>query len=164
MAHPRHEEVRQRYGGRCGYCGVAEQESGGELSIDHHQPVSAGGDDTDANLIYCCFRCNFYKGDFFPTADDLRQGFRILHPLHDDVVPHLRENPATGRVEPLTETGRFHAKLLHLNRPQLVELRLTRRLHSLLAESCQLLRDENESLRNQVLMLEQCVQELRRLQ
>ena len=35
MAHPRHEEVRRRYGLRCGYCGVSEAETGGELTVDH---------------------------------------------------------------------------------------------------------------------------------
>jgi HNH endonuclease len=55
MAHPRHEEVRGRYHNRCGYCSVSETETGGELTIDHFQPVSAGGNDSDDNLVYCCF-------------------------------------------------------------------------------------------------------------
>jgi hypothetical protein len=58
MAHPRHEEVRERYGRCCGYCGVSETETGGELTIDHFRPVSASGDDSADNLVYACFRCN----------------------------------------------------------------------------------------------------------
>lgn len=56
MAHPKNLEVRQRYEGRCGYCGVSEGETGGELTVDHFRPLCAGGDDTDDNLVYCCFR------------------------------------------------------------------------------------------------------------
>jgi len=33
-----------------------------------------------------------------------------------------------GRLDPLTETGRFHIALLHLNRPALVSYRLQKRL------------------------------------
>jgi xanthine dehydrogenase iron-sulfur cluster and FAD-binding subunit A len=164
MAHPKHSAVRERYAARCGYCTVSEGESGGDLTVDHFQPVSAGGDDAGDNLVYCCFRCNGYKADFYPDATDRRKGFRILHPLREDIAAHLNEIRTTGRIEALSETGRFHVDLLHLNRPQLVELRLSRRLHALLAESCQLLRDENEHLKNQITMLEQCVRELRRLQ
>lgn len=64
MPHPRHQEVRQRYQRCCGYCGVTETEGGGELTVDHFRPVSAGGDDREENLVYACFRCNLYKGDF----------------------------------------------------------------------------------------------------
>jgi HNH endonuclease len=164
MAHPKHSAVRERYNAKCGYCSVTERESGGDLTVDHFQPVSAGGADTDENLVYCCFRCNGYKADFYPDAEDRRKGFRVLYPLHDEIATHLNEIPTAGRIEAFSETGRFHIDLLNLNRPQLVELRLSRRLHELLAESCKLLREENEQLKNQIAMLEQCVRELRRLQ
>ena len=39
---------------RCGYCGVSETSSGGELTIDHYRPVSQNGDDSDDNLVYAC--------------------------------------------------------------------------------------------------------------
>ncbi len=162
MAHPRHKDVRRRYRGRCGYCDVAEAETGGELTVDHYQPTSAGGDDSEDNLVYCCFRCNSYKGDFVPTPEDMHHGFRILHPLLDDLTLHLRENPHIGALEPLTETGRFHIDLLYLNRPQLIELRLPRKLHGLLTESYTVLRDENEHLRFQIVLLEHYLKELER--
>jgi len=164
MAHPRLEEVRQRYGCRCGYCGVSETASGGELTIDHYRPVSAGGNDEDDNLVYACFRCNTYKGDFFPSADDLQHGRRILHPLLDQVAQNLRANEQTGRLEPLTDTGRFHLFLLRLNRPQLLEQRLTQRMQELLSQSLRLLRNENEVLRLRVVLLELYLRELQRRQ
>jgi hypothetical protein len=36
----RRARVRERYGARCGYCGVHENEAGSELEIDHFQPRS----------------------------------------------------------------------------------------------------------------------------
>jgi hypothetical protein len=164
MAHPRHEEVRRRYHRCCGYCGVSETETGGELTVDHYQPVSAGGDDRDDNLIYACFRCNTYKGDFYPSPDDSRAGNRILHPLLDSVASHVGENPQTGLLEPLTPSGRFHILLLRLNRPQLVEPRLARRLRELLLEAYQWLRHDEEVLRLRVVLLETYLRELKRRQ
>jgi hypothetical protein len=31
---------------------VSETDAGGELTVDHYDPVSAGGDDSPENLIY----------------------------------------------------------------------------------------------------------------
>ncbi len=162
MAHPRHEEVRERYHHCCGYCGVGEIETGGELTIDHFQPVSAGGDDSDDNLVYACFRDNTYKGDFWPSPADLKLGRRLLHPFLDDLSVHLRENQLTGRLEPLTPTGEFHLFLLRLNRPQLVECRLARRMGQLLSEGYRLLRDENERLWVRIVLLETYLREVSR--
>jgi len=161
MAHPRHDEVRRRYGFRCGYCGVSEANTGGELTVDHYQPVTAGGDDSDENLVYACFRCNTYKGDYIPTPADIQHARRVLHPLRDPLSFHLRENEQTGWLEPLTDTGRFHVLLLRLNRPQLVEHRFRGRLAQLLAASTELLQEENQTLRRRVTALEEY---LRRLQ
>jgi 5-methylcytosine-specific restriction endonuclease McrA len=91
MPHPKHEEVRQRYGRRRGYCGVTETETGGELTVDHFRPVTAGGDDAAENLVYACFRCNSYKGDFFPSTGDARNGRRLLHAYLDRFAEHIRE-------------------------------------------------------------------------
>jgi hypothetical protein len=134
VAHPKHEDVRRRYQARCGYCGVSESDTGGELSVDHFRPLSAQGDDSDDNLVYTCIRCNLYKGDFWPSAKDLRLGCRLLHPLRDVLARHLQLNEQTGKLEPLTQTGRFHIALLHLNRPPLVAHRLRRRRAALLTE------------------------------
>ena len=48
------ESVRALYDFRCGYCGVTETESGGQLEIDHFLPRSHGGKDTLDNLVYAC--------------------------------------------------------------------------------------------------------------
>src|SRR5262249_18721409 len=115
VAHPKHQEVRRRFAFRCGYCGVTEVDAGGELTVDHFHPVSAGGDDSDDNLVYACPRCNLHKSDILPVPNLSCPEQRLLHPLRDDVTRHIRENKEAGFLEPLTETGRFHIATLRLN-------------------------------------------------
>ena len=163
MAHPRHARVRQRYHYRCGYCGVSEADTGGELTVDHYRPRAADGDESAINLVYACIKCNQFKGNFFPNADDLQHGRRVLHPMQDDFSVHLCENAQTGHLEPLTETGRFFITLLQLNRPALVEHRLRRWLAALLAEKQRILEAENAQLRAIIAAQERYVAHLRQL-
>lgn len=58
MSHPLFEAVQQRYRRSCGYCGVTETTAGGELTLDHYRPRSAGGSDDFDNLVYACIKCN----------------------------------------------------------------------------------------------------------
>lgn len=58
------EQVKAKFGGRCGYCGEVHQ----RLQIDHIHPVSLsyslrkGKDVNDSdNLMPACFSCNNYK-------------------------------------------------------------------------------------------------------
>lgn len=154
MAHAKHEQVRERYGFRCGYCGVTETDTGSELTVDHFRPVSRDGDDGDDNLVYSCFKCNLFKGGFYPNAEDSAAGRRILHPLLDDADPHIRFDEGTGRLEPLSETGRFHLAMLQLNRPALVQHRLRERMNRRLVERRQLLEDEIAMLTTTITALE----------
>jgi len=147
VAHAKHGEVRLLYGQRCGYCGVAEIDAAGELTVDHYRPVSAGGGDGDENLVYACSRCNLYKGDFWPSEEDVANGRRVLHPLKDSIELHLRLDDPSGHLQPLTDTGRFHITMLHLNRPALIAYRLRQRHALMLAEKQHLLEREIQHLR-----------------
>jgi hypothetical protein len=116
--------IRAHYGFRCGYCGVAETESGGQLEIDHFFPQSRGGQDTLDNLVYACRTCNAFKGDYWPppgASSDLM----LLHPKRDDLTAHMDSLP-DGRLIGLTKRGWFHIQRFRLNRFQLIELRLQR--------------------------------------
>ena len=115
--------VRLRYQYRCGYCGVEETDVGAELTVDHFQPRSHNGTDDADNLVYCCNACNQFKGDYWQP----HKMERVLHPLLDALTEHLTER-RNGRLQGLTETGRFHISRLHLNRPALVANRKRRRL------------------------------------
>lgn len=154
MAHPQHDIVRQRYEFRCGYCGVSEADTGGALTVDHFRPVSAGGDDADNNLVYACFKCNQYKGNFRPSAEDERNGHRVLHPRNDRIEEHTRLDDRTGLLEGLTETGCFHIVLLQLNRPALVQHRLQSCVTRWLSQRREMLEDEVAMLTSTITGLE----------
>ena len=163
MAHPRQDAVRECYLFRCGYCGVSEVDAGGQLTVDHHIPVSAGGDDSDDNLVYCCSRCNLFKADFIPDPEQQARGIRLLHPLRDDLDEHIAFNEETGELEPLTPTGRFHIVWIHLNRPELVAHRLRELLIVAVQERLQLLEGEVARLRAKLLKREEEEKELNNL-
>jgi hypothetical protein len=150
MAHPQLQTVRERYAFCCGYCGVSEADVGGELTVDHFRPVSAGGDDSDANLVYACVRCNQYKGALLPDATELAYEQRLLHPLRDDLLAHLREDESTGHMEGLTATGRFHIAALRLNRSALIMHRQRRYLAVLLEARLEQALAENKGLRERM--------------
>jgi 5-methylcytosine-specific restriction endonuclease McrA len=61
------EQVRRRANFACEFCGASETDVGGQLTIDHFQPKSKGGNDSLENLLYSCIRCNQYKQDYWPT-------------------------------------------------------------------------------------------------
>lgn len=132
MAHSKHEQVRRRFQFRCGYCGVAEKDTGGELTIDHFQPVSEGGQDDDDNLVYACFRCNLYKARYFGAALSGHR-FSLLHPLLDD-IEQLIQQDYNGMLVGLTDQAKDHIAILHLNRPQLVAYRWRKQQIALLRE------------------------------
>lgn len=161
MSHPLFDAVRRRYRYACGYCGVTETTVGGELTLDHYRPRSAGGSDEFDNLVYACMKCNQYKSDFWPDDDDLVQGRRLLQPGIDDVSVHLTEDESTGHLQGLTPTGVFHILVLRLNRPQLVAHRLARRLQRVLDEKIRLLEQQNVELERTIAAQERYLDVLR---
>ncbi len=160
MPHPLHEQVRRSFAFRCGYCGAREAEVGGELTVDHYQPRAAGGTDALSNLVYSCSRCNQYKGEFWPTSEQLTAGFFVLHPKQDELAKHLQENEFTGELEALTITGDFHLRLLHLNRPQLIAQRMERRAFGLLRQRAELLETQIKQHEQTIQALEEYVRVL----
>ena len=52
------ELVRRRAQYCCEYCGLHEHDVSGQLTIDHIQPLSKGGNDDVDNLAYSCIWCN----------------------------------------------------------------------------------------------------------
>lgn len=116
------EEVRQRAGRACEFCGVSETDTGGQLTADHFQPKTKGGADDLANLLYCCFRCNQYKRDYWPSE---AHEPRLWNPRRELRREHFIDLD-DGRLHPLTPVGTFTIRRLRLNRPPLVAWRLRR--------------------------------------
>jgi hypothetical protein len=115
--------VRQRAGLACEYCGVTETDTGGELTIDHYRPRTAGGSDAAENLLYCCHHCNEYKADYWSDRPD---GIPLWNPREQPLADHLLFL-ADGTLYPITAVGEFTLKRLRLNRTALVAHRLRRR-------------------------------------
>jgi hypothetical protein len=63
----------------------------------------------------------------------------------------------TGHLEPLTATGAFNIRLLHLNRPQLVAQRLERQALDVERQRLQLLQSEIEQSEQTIRVLEQYI-------
>jgi hypothetical protein len=115
--------VRQRAGFACEFCGVTEDDAGGELVIDHYQPRARGGPNDLDNLLYCCFRCNLYKADYWPATADAPP---LWNPRREPRSAHMVEL-ADGTLGPLTRTGIFTVQRLRLNRPPLIAHRRRKR-------------------------------------
>jgi len=62
------KSIYERDNFTCYICGKKFGES--KLSIDHMRPVSRGGGNSWENMITCCVKCNWDKGD--KTLDELR--------------------------------------------------------------------------------------------
>lgn len=152
------ESVRALYDFRCGYCGVTETESGGELEIDHFHPESRGGKDTLDNLVYACPTCNRFKGSYWPVPE-ASSDLMLLHPQQDDLSSHI-ESLSDGRLIGLTKRGWFHIQRLRLNRAQLIELRFQRAEGQRLRRILEHNQRANDRLREYVRELEQEVERL----
>ena len=147
--------VRQRDVFRCLYCGMRESDVGAELTVDHYQPRSRGGSDDLSNLVYCCHACNEFKGDYWQPGSIER----ILNPLTHDVAAHLYEDE-NGSLQPLTETGAFHAQRLQLNRPQLIASRQHRQRAEADAATLHLVHQNTSLLTEQVQIMQAEIDEL----
>ena len=112
--------IRHRASFRCEYCGVNEQDTGGELTIDHFQPRMSGGTDDPENLLYCCQRCNQYKSDYWSTTEAAPV---LWNPRQEPHANHF-VLLADGMLYPRTAIGTFTIARLRLNRPPLVAHRL----------------------------------------
>jgi hypothetical protein len=120
------QQVRQRASGACEYCGVTETDSGGALTVDHFQPQARGGTDDLSNLLYCCWRCNLYKADYWPA----KPGDAVLWNPRGQPVAANCLLLADATLHALTPTGRFTIERLRLNRPPLVEYRHRKQLQT----------------------------------
>jgi hypothetical protein len=124
------EQVRQRAQYACEFCGIAEINTGGMLTIDHFQPRATAGSNELENLIYACITCNQYKQDYWPRTETAP---RLWNPRQESASEHFIEQE-DGQLTALTPTGLFTIKRLRLNRSQLIVAR-QRRQQQLQVES-----------------------------
>ena len=115
--------VRERARTRCEYCLLAEDDAFFSHEPDHVIARKHGGETSLQNLAWACFDCNRFKGSDIASLD----------PLTSDLVPlyNPRSQPwdehfevEGGTIYPLTPSGRVTERLLKLNLPERVEIRV----------------------------------------
>jgi hypothetical protein len=148
-------KARESYRFRCGYCGVSEEDTGAELEIDHHRPRSRGGGDEPENLVYCCPKCNQYKGNYWHETD--LPHIRLLHPQRDDLRAHLREED-NGELVGKTKEGKFLIQRLHLNRPELIAYHQKKRAERQLQRELNAARERERALLRRIEELDAALQ------
>jgi len=136
--YPRYSQY-QRYKGRlrldfdyrCAYCGIHEAEWGGHrhFQVEHLRPrkLFPWLQAEYTNLLYACDVCNCHKGCDWPTDDPTPNTRGYLDPCQYDLDKFFAVRQ-DGTVEAQGEAARYMAEALYLNRPQLKELRVKRRL------------------------------------
>ncbi len=115
-------EVRERAGNRCEYCRIFQNRF--PLVAFHVEHVIArqhGGSDQLSNLCLACHWCNLFKG---PNLSSIYEGklVRLFHPRSDYWDEHFRL--VDGRIVGLTAIGIATQRLLNMNDPDRVELRI----------------------------------------
>ncbi len=116
--------VRERAGGRCEYCGCPDTHSPAPFSGEHILPKSKGGTDELANLCWSCQGCNNIKFTATTAIDHLTGAtVPLFNPRRDRWGEHFFWDFEEIRVIGQTPIGRATVSKLHLNRPELLNLR-----------------------------------------
>ena len=107
-------EVRERAGGRCEYCLLAESESFFPHEIDHLISQKHDGETATANLALACVDWKKFKGSDIASLDKLTgQLVALFNPRTQLWADHFCLQG--GEIVPLTSVGRVTERMLRLN-------------------------------------------------
>jgi hypothetical protein len=116
-------EVRERAGKRCEYCLLPESQAYFPHEPDHLIALKHGGETTSENLALACFDCNRFKGSDIASIDALTgELVALFNPRTQRWSEHFHLHG--GQIVPLTSVGRVTERLLKLNLPARIEVRL----------------------------------------
>lgn len=116
--------VRERAEQRCEYCQRSQTESPlVALQIEHVLPKKHGGDDGFDNLALACAECNLHKGSDLTGIDPQSNA---ITPLFNPRVQRWADHFAWDgpRIVGLTAVGRTTIRVLQLNTPSRLKIRL----------------------------------------
>jgi 5-methylcytosine-specific restriction endonuclease McrA len=116
--------VHERAGERCEYCQRRQIDSPLiPLQIEHIVPRKHGGNDELDNLALACPDCNLHKGSNLTGIDPVTNEITSLFNPRNEV---WRENFVWSgvRIEGTTAVGRTTVRVLDLNEPSRLRLRL----------------------------------------
>jgi hypothetical protein len=114
--------VIARAGGRCEYCGLAQDVQEATFHVDHVVPVAAGGPTVIENLALACVSCSLRK-EARRSATDSKTGRTapLFHPRRQRWHVHFRWMGV--RVVGVSPTGRATVAALQMNRPLILAIR-----------------------------------------
>jgi HNH endonuclease len=122
------QEVEKRAAGLCEYCRSNSGATDSPYDIDHINPRSKGGSDSSENLSFSCRGCNISKYNKTKAIDPLsKKEVFLFNPRSDIWYEHFDWSYDYTLVIGRTRIGRATVEALRLNRPSLVELRISRR-------------------------------------
>lgn len=109
----------------CEYCLSQAKFSPGYFSIEHVIPSTKAGSDELENLAYSCLACNSHKFTAVLALDPL-SGLEapLYNPRLDIWNEHFRWSGDCSELIGISATGRATIERLHLNRINVVNLRL----------------------------------------
>ena len=108
------EQVRQRAGGRCEYCGIPEEAQLYPFHIEHIIALRHGGASDLDNLAWSCFDCNVAKGTDIASYDEETGDLTpLFNPRQQAWAEHFEM--LEGLIIGLTPVGRVTVRLLKLN-------------------------------------------------
>lgn len=118
------ELVRRRAAHRCEYCRLPQAAAPFlTFHIEHIRARQHGGDDDPSNLALACPDCNAYKGPNLTSVDpETEQVVALFNPRQDTWSDHFSFEGPT--IVARTPTGRATVRLLSMNEPSRVEMRL----------------------------------------
>jgi len=116
--------LRKDFRTRCAYCLIHEAHFGGlrNYHIDHFRPKKRFPELilTYTNLYYACGLCNTYKGETWPSPEQLQAGFEFGDPCKENLYEkHFQINERDGSLRALTKIGQYTKDHLRLDRRQL---------------------------------------------
>lgn len=115
--------IRERAGGCCEYCHVAEDERLSRFQIDHIIPLKHNGKDEIDNLCLACLKCNGYKGPNAAALDpDSGEATRFYDPRRQRWEEHFQVN-ADASITGLTPEGRATILVLRMNERSRIQSR-----------------------------------------
>ena len=116
------EEVRQRAGGRCEYCQLAQIGQEAAFHIDHVVPRTVGGPTVSENLAIACVSCSLRKEPRRLAANpETGADEPLYHPRQQRWADHFRWDGEM--VVGLSATGRATLAALAMNRPLILAIR-----------------------------------------
>ena len=116
--------LREEFYKTCVYCRLPDKLLRiDSFGVDHYRPWKKFPNLVAeySNLFYSCNCCNRRKSDFWPTEDQLKDGYFIPNPCDQVLFQHLRYEGVL--VLSKSKTGEFTVELLDLNDDLSVEYR-----------------------------------------